>query len=206
MAFSLVARRKLDADLERLEREQVIVLELAELRDLVCEPDLDPFAGRPGPERAGVEDLGATLAAARRLPEDLTVRIVLAEGAGAEPRVDEAEAALHRRAAYLATVAWREGMAQRAMGYRQLPLGLTIAAVAWAAAYVLGYLATQVDGAGIGLLAVSAMVSITIAWVVSWWVIETTMLDWRPGARQAAAYELLARARLEVTAAVGAGA
>jgi hypothetical protein len=45
------------------------------------------------------------------------------------------------------------------------------------------------------------MIAITVAWVVSWMVIEATMLDWRLGARQAAAYDLLSRARLEVVTA-----
>jgi hypothetical protein len=51
----------------------------------------------------------------------------------------------------------------------------------------------------VGLLAVSAMLAITIAWVVSWMVVEATMLDWRFDARRAAAYDLLSRARLEFT-------
>jgi hypothetical protein len=199
MRFALAARTLLDADLERLDRDHVVVLELTELRDLVCEPDLDPLVARRGPERAGVEDLGATLTASRRLPDDLTVRVVLPTGAEVTPPAAEAEAALHRRAGHLATDAWRESMAERVMGWSQFPLGITIAAISWAAAYVLGYLATQVHGAGIGLLAVSAMIAITVAWVTSWWVVETTTLSWRPAARQAAAYDLLSRARLEVT-------
>jgi hypothetical protein len=69
----------------------------------------------------------------------------------------------------------------------------------WVAAYVLAYLATQVDGGGAGLLAVTAMFVITVAWVVSWVIVEAAVLDWRPAARQAAAFDLLARARLEVT-------
>jgi hypothetical protein len=77
----------------------------------------------------------------------------------------DAASTLHRRAGYLATVAWRDGMAQRAMRLRQLPLGLLISALSWALAYVLGYFVTQVHGVGVGLLAVSAMLSITIAWV-----------------------------------------
>jgi hypothetical protein len=199
MRFTIAARRKLEADLERLRREHVVVLELAELADLVREPAVDPLAERSGPDRAGVEDLAATLAAARRLPADLTVRVVLPPGASAGPSAAEVEAALHRRAGYLATVSWRDGMAQRAMGLSQLPLGLVVAAVAWVGAYVAGYLATQVEGVGVGLLAVTAMVAITVAWVVSWMVIEATMLDWRLGARVAAAYDLLSRARLETT-------
>jgi hypothetical protein len=199
MRFTLAARAALDADLELLRREHVVVLELTELGDLVREPDRDPMAAPRGPERAGVDDVAATLVAARRLPGDLTVRVVLPAGTEVEPPVTDVVAALHGRADYLATVAWREAMAQRAMGFTQLPLGLTIAVVSWAAAYLAGYLATQVEGAAVGVLAVTAMVAITIAWVVSWWVVESTMLDWRPGARQAAAYDLLSRARLEVT-------
>jgi hypothetical protein len=198
MRSSLAARRTLDADLERLRREHVVVLELTELDDLVREPAGDPLVAPRGPQRAGVDDLAATLAATRRLPDELTVRVVLPVGAAVMPAVADAEATLHRRAGYLATVAWREGMAVRAMGLSQLPLGLTIAAVSWAVAYVAGTVATQVEGVGVVLLAVIAMVAITIAWVVSWMVVESTVLDWRPGARRAAAYDLLSRAHLEV--------
>jgi hypothetical protein len=199
MRFTLAARTMLDADLERLAHERLVVLELAELGDLVHEPASDPLAAGRGPEQAGVDDLAATLAAARRLPGDLTVRVVLPEGTEVEPPVADVEAALHRQAGYRATVAWREGMAQRSMGLSQLPLGMTVAAVSWAAAYAAGYLASLVEGVWVGVLAVTAMVAITIAWVVSWMVIEATMLDWRPGARKAAAYDLLSRASLEVT-------
>jgi hypothetical protein len=199
MRFPLSAKTTLDADLDRLRHEHIVRLELAELGDLVREPDRDPLLSRIGPEQAGVDDLAATLAAARRLPEELTVRVVLPAGAAVEPSTTEVEAALQRRSAYLASVAWRAGMAERAMGRRQLPLGLVIAAVSWVAAYIFGYLATQVEGAGVGIFAVTAMVAITIAWVVSWWVVESTTLSWRLAARQAAAYDLLSRARLEVS-------
>jgi hypothetical protein len=197
--FTLAARKVLDADLELLRQERVVVIELTELGDLVREPDRDPMAARCGPDRSGVEDVAATLVAARRLPDHLTVRVVLPEGTEVAPPIEAAAAALRGRAGYLATVAWREAMAQRAMGLIQLPLGLAIAIVSWGAAYVAGYLATQVEGAGVGVLAVTALVAITIAWVLSWWVVESTMLDWRPGARRAAAYDLLSRAQLEVT-------
>ena len=199
MRFSLSAKTTLDSELDRLRREHVVVLELTELADLVREPDRDPLVVHVGPEQAGVDELAATLTAARRLPDDLTVRVALPVGAAVAPTSTEVEAAFRRRSAYLASVAWRDGMAERAMGRRQLPAGLVIAAVSWVAAYFFGYLATQVDGAGVGLLAVTAMVAITIAWVVSWWVVESTMLSWRLGARQAAAYDLLSRARLEVS-------
>ena len=199
MRFTLVAREELDAELARIRSEHLVVLELSELADLVCEPDSGPLMGRRGPEQAGMEDVAATLTAARRLPDDLTVRVVLPAGAAIAPAVAEAEASLHHRARYLASVAWREGMAARAMGLRQLPFGMVVAATSWFVAYVAGYLATQVHGAGVGLLAVTAMIAITIAWVASWMIAESTLFDWRPAARQAAAFDLLSRARLEVT-------
>jgi hypothetical protein len=144
--------------------------------------------------------VASTLLAARRLPSELTVRVVLPDAdAGVSPSFADTEAAFRRAATDRSAVAWRDGIAQRAMGLRQLPAGLVIAAVSWVAAYVFGYLATEVDGAGVGLLALSAMIAITIAWVVSWMVVETTMLDWRFDARRAAAYDLLSRARLEFT-------
>jgi uncharacterized membrane protein (DUF485 family) len=192
------ARTKLDAELLRLREEQLVEVELAELVDLVREPDVDPMQMSIGPTRPGVEDLAATLLAARRLPAELTVRVVLPDAANAMPSIAETEAAFHRRAEQLASVAWRDGMAQRAMGLSQLPLGLAIATVSWVAAYAFGFLATQVEGAGVGMFAVSAMIAITIAWVVSWMVVEATMLDWRFGARQSAVYDLLSRAHLEV--------
>jgi hypothetical protein len=154
---------------------------------------------RPGTPRAGIDDLASTLLAARRLPSDLTVRVVLPDDAGTAPSFTDTEAAFRRAASDRSAVAWRDGFAQRAMGLRQLPVGIAVAAVSWIAAYVFGYLATEVDGAGVGLLAVSAMIAITIAWVVSWMVVEATVLDWRLDARRAAAYDLLSRARLEFT-------
>ena len=201
MRYSLAARRRLDADLDRLRRDHVVVVELADLTHLVSAPDRSPFSHGIGPERAAVDDLASTLATARRLPAELTVRAVLPAGVAGSPTPAEAEAALHRRAGYLASVAWRDGMAQRAMGLSQLPVGLLIAVLSWLAAYGLGFLAAEAEGSVVGLLAVSAMIAITVAWVVSWMVVEATMLDWRLGARQAAAYDLLSRARLEVVTA-----
>jgi hypothetical protein len=84
------------------------------------------------------------------------------------------------------------------MGLRQLPLGLTVAVVAWVIASVAGSRAADASGWDLVGLALIAIVGITIAWVVSWMVIEYVMIDWRPAARRADAYDLLARATLEV--------
>jgi hypothetical protein len=197
--YRLAARQELDAQLRLLRDEQLVVIEVATPENLLCAPELDPMELRAGTPRAGIDDLASRLLAARRLPTDLTVRVVLQGEADVTRSVTDVESAFRRVASDRSAVAWRDGIAQRAMGLRQLPAGLVIAAVSWIAAYVFGYLATQVDGAGVGLLAVSAMVAITIAWVVSWMVVESTMLDWRFDARRAAAYDLLSRARLEFT-------
>lgn len=196
----LAARSALDAQLKLLSDEHAVTIELDVLADLVRHPVVDPLSLRRSPAQAGVDDLAATLLAARRLPDDLTVRVVIPEDPAPEATVAQVEAALHRCAAHRATVAWRDGMAQRAMGLSQLPLGLALSATTWTAAYAFGYLATEVDGIAVGVLAVSAMVAITIAWVVSWMVVEATILDWRLDARRAAAYELLSRAHVEVMA------
>ena len=199
MRYRLAARQELDAQLRLLREEHLVVIGVATPENLLREPEADPMELHAGTPRAGIDDLASTLLAARRLPSDLTVRVVLHAEAGTSPSVADVESAFRRTASDRSEVAWRDGMAQRAMGMRQLPAGIVIAAVAWIAAYVFGYLATQVDGAGVGLLVVTAMVAITIAWVVSWMVVEATMLDWRFDARRAAVYDLLSRARLEFT-------
>lgn len=198
MWYAPAARAHLDDDLRRLDDEGVLELALDDLRDLVVDPDRDPFAPTRSPEQAGLHDLASTLASRRRLPDSLTVRVLLPAGSKVEPSQADVEAAFHRRAGYHATVSWREGMAVRSMGRSQLPIGLTVAVVAAAAAYAAGGAASNSSGTTAGLLAVFAGLAITVAWVVSWMVIESATLDWRPMARQAAAYELLARSRLVV--------
>ena len=75
------ARRALDADMVRLERERLVVLCLDDLDGLLLDPPADAFVPRTGPNRAGIDDLALTLTAAKRLPDELTVRIVLPAGA-----------------------------------------------------------------------------------------------------------------------------
>lgn len=192
------ARGAIDADLERLKRDHVLVLDLDELVHLVSDPPDDPFLVTRGLQRAGVEDLAATLAVSGRLPPELTVKVVLPAGALVEPSVAVVEAALHRRAGFLASVAWREGMAVRAMGRSQFPFGYGIAVLAWIVAAVAVVGAADTDGIAQVLCFLVEMIAIMVAWSVSWMVVESSLLDWRLGARHAAAYDLLSRARLEV--------
>jgi hypothetical protein len=194
----LPAHHALDAELQRIHDERLAVIALDRLPDLVRAPEVDPFVASRSPRRSGVEELGATLTAAKRLPDSLTVRVLLPAGAAIEPSVPEVQAAFHREAAYQSGVAWRDGMAIRSMGLRQLPLGMTVAIIAWVISSVAALVARDSDGLTMIAAAVLAMVALTIAWVLSWQVVEFTMVDWRLGARRADAYDLLARATLEV--------
>ena len=196
------AERSLTADLLRLERDHLIVLELESVEHLLSEPDADPFVPRRGPARSGIDDAVLTLGAARRIPDELTLRVVLPAGATPSIPSDRAQAALRRAAAEQSTVGWREARAVRSMGRRQLPVGILVAAVAAVVAYGAAAVATDADGAIVqAVLVILAGLAITIAWVVSWLVIEATMYDWRQPAWQARVYDLLSRATLEVTTA-----
>ncbi len=66
----------LEADLVGLRDDHVLELALDDLDALLSEPDADLFELR-GPNRSGLDDLGLTLSAAVRLPDDLTIRILL---------------------------------------------------------------------------------------------------------------------------------
>jgi hypothetical protein len=192
--------RELDETLARLNREHLMVIELGDLTHLLVDPDTEPLVPQRGPAQPGVDDLAATLAAAKVLPDQLTVRVVLPDAAVTEVPFAGAEAALRSRAAHRASVVWRDAMAVRSMGRRQLPLGLVVALLSWVIAYAAASAATSVDsGLLIALFAVVAAIVLTIAWVVSWMVIETTYLDWQQDGRKASAYELISRCTLEIT-------
>ena len=114
--------------------------------------------------------------------------------------VAEAQAALRSRAAHRASVVWRDAMAVLNMGSRQLPLGLVVAMLSLVIAYAAGFAAKDADsGLATGVLVAVAAVMLTIAWVVSWMVIEYRYFDWRQDGRKASAYQLIARCTLEIT-------
>jgi len=193
-------KEPLEADLARLARDRLLVLTLDRLEDLLQDPQADPFTIRSGPSRPGIDDLALTLCAAGQLPDELTVRVLLPPSSEPSVSPEQAEAALRRRAADMASASWRAAMAVRSMGRRQMPLGLAIAFVSAVVAYGAGYLASTVDAVfARGALIAVAGLAITVAWVVSWMVIESSIIDWRQSSRQAYAYDLLARATLEVT-------
>ena len=192
--------RQLDEVLARLSREHLLVIELGDLADLLVEPGTKLFVSQRGPSQPGVDDLAATLAAADALPDELTVRVILPNGASPDVPVAEAQAALRSRAAYLASVVWREAVAVRSMGRRQLLPGLVFALLSWVIAYAAAWAATQADsGLLIALFAVVAAIMLTVTWVVSWMVIEYRYFDWVQDGRKASAYELISRCTLTIT-------
>jgi hypothetical protein len=91
--------------------KHLLVIELSDLAHLLVEPNTEPYSPQRGLAQAGVDDLAATLAAAKALPDELTVRVILPEGASPDVPVAEAQAALRSRAVHLASVAWRNAMA-----------------------------------------------------------------------------------------------
>ena len=83
---------------------------------------------------------------------------------------------------------------------RQLPLGLPIAFLSAVGASAGIAAAESIDSYfGIGVLVFVAAVLLTIAWVVSWMVIEYRYFDWREAGRKASAYELIAGCTLEIS-------
>ena len=189
----------LDAQLDRLQRDHLVVIELDDLRHMLVEPDVDLFATGHGRVGTGLDDIAATLCAAKTLPDELTVRVVIPTVSAGSAMAPDVQSAFQRHAEHRATVAWREAMTVRNLGRRQLPLGLTISFVCAVLASAAGYFATDVEsGLSAGILIVVAGLLITVAWVVSWMVIETAFVDWRPAGREAMAYELLAQATLAV--------
>jgi hypothetical protein len=189
----------LDAALAVLERDHLVVLPLDDLDGLLRGPDAEPFALRRGPFRAGIDEVALTLTAAGRLPGELTVRVVLPAGASCAVSTEDAQAALRQRANDLASASWRQATAIHNMGRQQMPLGFAIAGVSAVLSYAAAFMASVVDSTTVrGLCIVVAMVTITVAWVVAWMVVESSFIDWRESGRRARAYDLVARATLEV--------
>lgn len=196
------AEERLEADLRRIADDHVVVIELESIEHLLVAPDRNPFEVQRGPSSAGLDDLGLTLASVPGLPDRLTVRAVLPAGATPSMPLERAQAAMRTAAAERSTVAWREGMAVRSMGRRQTPIGIAIAFVSALVAYLFWFLLSEAESNWWKVVAaLLGGIFITIAWLVSWMVIEFAMVDWRLSGRKAAVYALLAEATLEVTTA-----
>lgn len=190
-------RDQFDAEQDRLAHDHRVAVRVKRLADLVDEPGPDRWQ----PQRTeGLSDVADLLAAAGHLPRQLTLQVSVAEEDTDGPTVACVCDGVHRLAEARAASAWRAAMEVRHEGTRQMPVSLTIAVVAAALAGTLAYLAGNATSTGLGLLlAVAAGLSMTIAWVTSWMVMEYALYDWRAAARRARVYDLLAHAELVVT-------
>ena len=162
--------RRLDEAHARLERDRS--LELESLDD--------------------IEHLAGVLVSAKRLPPDLVIRATMPQ---------HAEAAFRDRCRAHAESAWAQATTSRRAGVRQLGPCLLAATAACAIAAASGTAAMSVgSNLGAAVLYVIAGVGVISAWVIAWMPIEEILFDWRPPARTARAYELLASAPLELAA------
>lgn len=118
-----------DDSLRRITDTQVIDPTLDRVDDLFAKPSSDLFEDRPRFLRTGIEELGATLASLRRLPDNLTVRIALSVDEVAVHPAAAIEEALHRRAELFAAESRRDALTIRNMGRRQTPLGIVLGLV-----------------------------------------------------------------------------
>lgn len=157
---------------------------------------LDQLLSATGGRRSGVHTLVGILDSALRLPDALTVRIALPDGADVDERTI-GDFRDHCRAQ--ASEEWGAAMTLRQGGFRALPRALTYAVVAALVGVISGYLAEGVDSTLIAVfLYAIAFVAVIAAWTIGWAPIEQSLFDWRAPGHTAAVYELLARARVEV--------
>ena len=180
-----------------LEQDGVVEVDLPTAAQLVSEPSVEPL-GRRGPYQSGAAYVSSVLQSARRLPDRVTVRVVLNKEPFNEDTNAKAETAFRDYCRFRAEDAWRQAATVRQTGIRQLPRALVIAAVAAAVAAACSYLGASLDGkAAAALLYVIAGIGVIAAWVIVWMPIEELLFDWRPPAHLAAVFGLLSRARLE---------
>lgn len=175
------AARALDTAHERLARDGTLEVELESL-DQLCD------AGEAA-------HLAGVVGSARHLPESVLVRVVLPAG----PRDgDRAEVSFRAHCRAQAEDAWVQATTVRRAGLRQLAPSLAAAFVALVIAVGAGTLAENVGSALLAaLLYAVAGIGAISAWVITWMPIEEILFDWRPPARVATTYDLLAHARIE---------
>jgi hypothetical protein len=191
-------RTTVSHELERLGRDHRVVLRLRRLVDLVEEPDANPWLPDVCPG-SGTEEAVHLLTAARHLPDDLVLQVELDHRDVDADELTRVTDGMHRLASTRAAECWREALAVRNAGLRQVPASVLGYIVAAGLAYGFAYIAQQTGLTALGLvLVVLAGLSMTVAWVASWMVMEGTLYDWRVAGRTARAYDLLSRSTVEV--------
>ena len=163
----------------------------------MSEPSIEPL-GRRGPDQSGVAYVSSVLESARRLPDEVTVRVVVRDESFDESAKAKAVTAFREYCRFRAEDAWLQAMTARRTGRRQMPCAFIMAALAAALGAACGSIGQSVTGeVPKAILYVVAGISVIAAWVISWMPIEEVFFDWRPAARVAAVFDLLHQARLE---------
>jgi hypothetical protein len=149
-----------------------------------------------GEDGSGIDALVGVLDSALRLPDALVIRIALPEGG----YVTAADIAVFRKHCQgKADESWREAMALRQGGIRELPRALVLSVVAATIGVVSGYVAQDTDRTLLMVLLYAvAFVSVIAAWTIGWTPIEQATFDWRAPGHTAAVYELLSEAHVDV--------
>ena len=181
------AERRLADETRRLEEERILDVSIARLDELTVDSTV-------------VDDLALTITAARRPPDELTVRVRVADDAVVdEASVAAAQTGMQRLAADASYAAWREATTVRNMARRQRPVGIVVSILAAMLAYASWYVASDSETTSVAVLFwVLGGVAITVAWVFSWLLVEDNWYTWRAPAALARAHDVLSRARLEV--------
>jgi hypothetical protein len=171
---------------EQLRRDRVIEVDLESLEQLTTG---DGDAG------AGFDVLVGILDSAVRLPDRLVVRVSLPEGRD----IKESDVKVfHEHCRALADETWREAVALRNGGIRELPRALILSVGAGALGVVSGTLAQGSEQTLLAVLLYAvAFMAVIAAWTIGWAPIEQATFDWRAPAHTTAVYELLSQARVE---------
>jgi len=197
MRFSEVEDR-LAAVTQQLERDGVVEVDVPTVDRLVSQPSIEP-PGRSGPYQSGVDYVCSVLESVKRPPRELTVRVVVTDGALDPGASAAAETALRDYCRFRLEDAYRSAASIRQTGVRQLPRALLFAVVAAAIATACAYLGESVNGiAAKALLYVISGIGAISSWVITWHPIEELLFAWRPQAHLAGSFELLCRARLQL--------
>lgn len=130
----------------RLERDGVLEVELESLDQLVGEPNLEPL-GRAGPYESGAARVAGVLESARRLPDTLTVRVLLPARSDDGPGDAAAERSFRDYCRCRAEAAWRDALTIRRTGRTQLPRAVAFALLPGSVAALFEYLSRTVSGA-----------------------------------------------------------
>ena len=111
----------------------------------MSEPSIEPL-GRRGPDQSGVAYVSSVLESARRLPDEVTVRVVVRDESFDESAEAKAVTAFRDYCRFRAEDAWLQAMTVRRTGARQMPRAFIVAALAAALGAACGSIGQSVTG------------------------------------------------------------